>query len=148
MSTTTAPAAAAPPTDETPAKGGKKKLIIIVVVVLALVGAAVYFFVLRAPAEPEEPVPGEVLTLDAIQVNLTDGHYLRLGLALQLSEEAHEADGSKALDASIGLFTGLPIEELSNPKERLKLKKELEKELKEAYHGDVMEVYFTEFVTQ
>lgn len=146
MSTTTAPAAASPPTEE--AKGGKKKLMIIGVVVLALVGAAAYFFVLRAPAEPAEPEPGKVLTLDAIQVNLADGHYLRIGLALQLSAEAHEADGSKALDAAIGLFTGLPMEELSNPKERIKLKKELGKELEHEYHGDVMEVYFTEFVTQ
>jgi flagellar FliL protein len=31
---------------------------------------------------------------------------------------------------------------------RAKLKKELEKELEHRYHGEVMGVYFTDFVTQ
>ena len=45
-------------------------------------------------------------TLEPIQINLADGHYLRIGIALQLTADAHEADGSKALDATIDLFSG------------------------------------------
>ena len=46
-----------------------------------------------------------------IQINLAGGHYLRIGLALQLTDSASkEIDGSKALDATIDLFSGLPDE--------------------------------------
>lgn len=129
------------------AKGGKKKLLIIIVLVLALGGGGGWFFFLK-PSGPTEPVPGEVMTMEPIQINLADGHYLRIGIALQLSAEAHEADGSKALDATIALFSGVDQAELIKAKQRDELKKELEKELEHVYHGDVLEVFFTEFVTQ
>ena len=88
------------------------------------------------------------MTLEPIQVNLADGHYLRVGIALQLSAEAHEADGSKALDATIDLFSGVDRAELVKAGQRQELKHQLEEKLHDDYHGDVLEVYFTEFVTQ
>ncbi len=128
-------------------KGGKKKVLMIVVLVLAI-GAAAYWFLLRPTAEAKAPEPGEVVKLEPIQVNLSGGHYLKIGIALQLTAEAHEADGSKALDATIELFSGRSMEQLGHHKTRAKLKKALEKELEHEYHGDVMDVYFTDFVTQ
>jgi flagellar FliL protein len=86
--------------------------------------------------------------MEPIQVNLAGGHYLKIGIALQLTAAAHEADGSAALDATIDLFSGKDMSELTRPESREKLKHELEKELEHAYHGDVMGVYFTDFVTQ
>ncbi len=144
MSVTTMPAAGAEAPEEK--KGGKKKLIIIVVAVLALAGAA-YWFVLKPKPEPA-PEPGEVVTMEPIQVNLAGGHYLKIGVALQLTTAAHEADGSKALDAVIELFSGRAMDQLTRPDERDKLKHKLLKELEHDYHGDVMDVYFTDFVTQ
>lgn len=144
MSTTIAPT----PTAEAAAEPrGKGKTIVIAVVVLAVAAGAAWFFLLK-PSGKTEPKPGEVLTLEAIQVNLAGGHYLRLGMALQLTESAHEADGSQALDAAIGVFSGLPVGEVNKPATREKLRQELEEELEHRYHGDVMSVYFTEFVTQ
>ncbi|MBJ7358608.1 flagellar basal body-associated FliL family protein [Nocardioides sp.] len=125
--------------------GGKKKLLV-VVLLLALVGGAGYWFFLK-PGDPA-PKPGEVVALDPIQVNLADGHYLSVGIALQLAEGAHEADGSKALDAVISLYSGREIEELAKPKTRSELKDELKHELAELYHEEVMDVYLTQFVTQ
>ena len=82
-------------------------------------------------------------------INLASGHYLKLGIALQLVEGApEEVDGSKALDAAIDLFSGLPVEEVATAKERRALKEELATTLEEAYDEEVMGVYFTEFVTQ
>ena len=124
----------------------RRKLVVIVLVLL-VAAAAAWFFLLR-PTGPEEPVPGEVLTLDPIQVNLAEGHYLRIGLALQLTADAHEADGSKALDAAIDLFSGVGMSDLARTSERNEFQDQLEERLHEAYHGEVMEVYFTEFVTQ
>ena len=102
-----------------------------------------------SPADAEAaPEPGEVVKVDPIQLNLAGGHYLKIGIALQLTADAHEADGAKALDATIDLFSGRTMDQLTRPENREKLKAELEKELEELYHGEVMGVYFTDFVTQ
>lgn len=145
MTVTAIPQAPAPNVEETKEPKSKKKLIIILVAVLAIGGGG-YMFMKPKPAGP--PVPGEVVKLDPIQINLAGGHYLRLGIALQLTASAHEADGSKALDAAITIFSGLPMAEVNDTKHREELKKELEKELGHLYHDEVMGAYFTEFVTQ
>ncbi|GAB4068799.1 hypothetical protein GCM10028777_28790 [Angustibacter speluncae] len=156
MSTATATrpgaTAAADGGEAAPAKKSKKKLLIVVVLVLALVGGAAYWFLLRPSggeaAEPE-PEPGEVLALEAISINLADGHYLRVGIALQVTADAaHAPDGSKALNLLIDTFTGRPLAELSDTTTRQALQEELTHEVEEAYHHEVMDVYFTEFVTQ
>lgn len=136
------------PADEATAKKepkSRKKLVMIVVAVLAIGGGG-YWFTKPKPAGP--PKPGEVVKLEPIQINLAAAHYLRIGIALQLTTSAHEADGSKALDATIGVFSGLPMAEVNDPKKRIELKKELEHELAELYEKEVMGVYFTEYVTQ
>jgi flagellar FliL protein len=145
VSTTLAPNAPAD-TAAAPAGGGRTKLIGIVLLVVAVAAAGWWFFL--RPTPEVAPEPGEVVKLEPIQVNLAGGHYLRLGMALQLTETAHEVDGSKGLDAAIGVFSGLPVGEVNKPETREELRKTLEKELDERYHGDVMAVYFTEFVTQ
>ena len=128
--------------------GGRKKKLLLVVLVLALVGGAGYWFFLK-PAGPTEPEPGVVLKLDAIQINLADAHYLKVGIALQASKDAgEELDGSAALDETIDLFSGQAMEDLARRAYREKLKKELEHRLDEAYDGEVIGVYFTDFVTQ
>ena len=147
MTVTTMPAATDATEAEAAAPGASKKKIVLVLVGLVLVVAASYKFVLT-PDKPSAPEPGEVVKLEPIQVNLAAGHYLKIGIALQLTKEAHEADGSKALDATIELFSGRSIEELTGTEERHKLQRQLEKELEHRYHGDVMGVYFTDFVTQ
>ena len=144
MSTTIAPS---PAPADAPAPKGKGKMLVVGILVLAVAAGAGWFFFLK-PSGPSKPEPGEVMPLEAIQVNLSGGHYLRLGMALQLTTNAHEADGSQAMDAAIGIFSGLPVAEVNKPAAREKLRKELEEELEHRYHGDVMDVYFTEFVTQ
>lgn len=140
-----------PSTAEGSKEGGaqprsKKKLLIAVVLVLGLGGAGWFFFL--KPSAPEKPVPGEVLTIEAVQLNLAGGHYLRVGMALQLKEGAHEVDGSKALDAAITTYSGLQVSDVVRSEQRDALKADLLKELKHVYHGDVLDLYYTEFVTQ
>jgi flagellar protein FliL len=136
--------------DDTEAEGkpGRRKKVILLLVIVLLVAAAAWFLFLRGGGEPAEPKPGEMLPLESTQINLAEGHYLKLGIALQLTEGAHEVDGSKALDAAIELFSGRDVTELARTETRQTLKKKLTTELDHRYHGDVMEVYFTEFVTQ
>lgn len=129
-------------------KGGKKKLIVILLVVVLAAGAFYFLKMRGGSAAPEAPKPGAVVKLDPIYINLTEGHYLKLALALQGTTKAgKELDGSKALDAAINLFSGKAMTDL-DAKERNTLKAELVKELEESYEGEVMDVYFTEFVMQ
>lgn len=137
----------AAPAAQEGASPGRGKKILLLLVAVALMAAGAWFFLLRGGGH-EEPKPGEMLALESTQINLTDGHYLKIGIALQLVEGAHEVDGSKALDATIELFSGRDVAELSRTEARQTLKRKLTAELEERYHGDVMEVYFTEFVTQ
>ncbi len=133
------------------AEGGGKKKLIMIVVGLLVVGAAAYWFVLKPEpkAKKEKPVAGEVVALEPRQINLEGGHYLKLGIALQGTDSvAHGIEGSKALDAAIHIFSGRSLEEVTHPEELHHLKQELKKELIHLYHGDVMYVYFTDFVTQ
>lgn len=141
--------ATATPPDQAAAAApkGKGKTIIIAVVVLAIAAGAAYWFLLRPKGEAE-PKPGEVVALEPIQVNLASGHYLRLGMALQMTEGAHEVDGSKALDAAITVFSGRPVGDVNTAEHREELRTELDELLHERYHGEVMEVLFTEYVTQ
>ncbi|MET3960945.1 flagellar FliL protein [Marmoricola sp. OAE513] len=147
MTVTAMPPTATGTTEAAPVeKKSKKKLIIILVAVLAIGGGGYYQFMM--PKKEGPPQPGEVVKLEPIQINLAANHYLRIGIALQLTTKAHEADGSQALDATIALFSGQPMAEVNNPKKRAELKEHLEEELEHLYHDEVMGVYFTEFVTQ
>jgi flagellar protein FliL len=139
---------------EPEAKKSRKKLVLVMVpVVLVALGAA-WFFLLKpsGPAEPAAeptPVAGEVLAVEPVSLNLQGGHYLRLGLALQLTADVAEApDPSKAIDHAIALFSGRSVEEISEPKSREKIRAQLAHELAEAYDGEVMGVYLTNYVTQ
>jgi flagellar protein FliL len=137
------------PEGEEPKKG-KKKLIIIVVLVLVLGGVG-YKFTLGKSGTPVKPplVAGKVVPLESINLNLAGGHYLKLGLALQATTLAVEdPDGSKALDIAIDLLSNRSLTDLATTPARNKLQQELVTKVNEAYEDEVMDVYFTEFVTQ
>ncbi len=138
----------ASPTPE-PAKAvGRKKRVLTLLVVAAMATAASYWFILR-PAPDPAPELGEVLVVGPLQVNLSNGHYLRIALALQMTADvADEVDGSRALDATISHYSGKPLAAVSQPKQRAQLKTELTEEILDLYEGELMDVYFTEFVTQ
>lgn len=145
---------AAPEAAAEPAKKGKSKLLMILVLVLVVAGAA-YWFVLKpkdagAAAVPPPPEKGEVVALDPIYINLAQGHFLKLGIALQATKSADvkHMDGSEALDAAIDVFSGLEIEQLSETDVRAEHKAELVDRVVESYEDHVMDVYFTEFVMQ
>ena len=137
-------------TDEGSAKGGKKKLILVLLVVLLAAAGAAYFFLFTGEADAEEPVAGEVLTLEPVAVNLAGGGYLKIGLALQLVEGgghgATPPNGAKATDLVISTFSQAQPEDVTGARDALK--EALEEKIIEAYHGEVMGIYYTEYVTQ
>ena len=116
-----------------------------------------------SPADhaPEESGHGPVQELEPITLNLADGRFLKVGIALQTAEAGGESEeggeelpGAKALDIAIDLLGSHTMDELASPKEREVVKKELSKRVAEAYADPVTaepmvtKVYFTEFVMQ
>jgi len=130
------------------ARKSRKKLVLLVVLLAIVAGAGAFVMHGRGQASAT-PVPGEVVKLEPIYVNLADGHYLKLGVAMQASASApKDLDGSMALDAAITVFSNEPMDDLSSPASRAKLKADLVKRITHAYDGHVYDVYFTEFVMQ
>ena len=140
--------------DATEKGGGKKKLLLILAVVVLVAAGAAYFFVFSGSgeAQAEEPVPGEVLALEPVAVNLAGGGYLKIGVALQLTETAgaEAPDGSKAKDLIISTFSQAKPADVTTARDALK--EALEEKIVEAYTEDevplVMAIYYTEYVTQ
>ena len=164
---------------EAPAKkGGHNNLIPAIVVAVGLLGGG--FFMGQSPAAPpaakahteekagkddpevtEEATHGPVQNLEPITLNLADGHFLKIGLALQLAEveggghgAAEELPAAKALDIAISLLGEHTMDDLASPKAKELVKKELSKRVAAAYLDPVTheplvtKVYFTEFVMQ
>ncbi len=139
-------------------KKSKKMLIIIVLALVVLGGGGGGAYFMLAGGKDEKvpaPVKGEVVALEnPLTVNLADGHYLKVGFALQMTEEAAgaEIDPSEAIDLAIDQYTGVEIAELQTEKGRIKAKEELLERIEKAYNVDgkhlVMGIYFTQFVTQ
>ena len=155
--------------------GGKKKMIIIAagaaVLLAGGVGGGVFMLTKSDSASAAEATPtptltpGDVTALDPISVNLADGHYLKIGVALQgvlAASGGHEGsktalDGSKAYDLIINEYSNLSMTELENAEQRNHFKDELQEKVIEAYktHDDkgeetegVMGIYLTSFVMQ
>lgn len=154
-----APAAKPTEPDEPakPEKPSRRRLLVLVVVAVLLAGGA---YVAKSQllgsdktagtaAVHATPKPGAVVKIDPISLNLQGGHYLRLGLALQLTAQTKESpDTSKALDLAISLWSGHTVDEVSDAATRDKLKADLTTKLDTAYDGEVMGVYLTTYVTQ
>jgi flagellar FliL protein len=149
-------------------KRSRKKALLIVAGVLLLLtvgGLVAAKSLLGGPAEPEvdpKTVAGKVITLAPLTLNLADGRYLKLTLALQLSEAATPAagsvdeaaaaapalDGAKALDAAIGVLGQRTYAQLLAPGGRDGAQRALSEQVRKLYPGDVLGVYFTEFLMQ
>ena len=157
-----APSVASGSPDAPSGGAGKRKghrlVVVLVIVAVVVLAAGAYLVVLRphgtagaaqAPKPTPTPVAGEVLNVDPVSVNLAGGHYLRLGLALQLSTaEKAKPDPARALDLAIALYSGRSVDEVSAPATRDQLKGQLLAELQQAYGEGVMDVYLTDYVTQ
>jgi flagellar FliL protein len=146
--------AAAP--EAAPKKSKKMLMIIVIAVVVLLGGGAGAFFMLKGGSKAEAaPKKGAVAALDdALTVNLAEGHYLKFKFSLQQTADAgtEEIDSSEAINLAIDEYTGMKVAELSTEKGREEVKDDLLKKIVKAYTEDgkkmVMDIYYTEFVTQ
>lgn len=141
---------------EAPKKSSKKMLIIIVAAVVLLGGGGGAFFMMKGSGSTAVAAPkkGTVVAIsDSLTVNLADSHYLKLQFSLQQTTDAGEdVDTSEAINLAIDEYTGKTVAELSTEKGRTTVKEELLAKIVKAYTVDkkqeVMDIYYTQFVTQ
>ena len=165
---------AAPAAEAAPAKSGG--LLRTVVIVFLLVGIAGIGYVIggrggAAPAatasgsdaaadkeaekeaEEKAEMKGPVVEMEAININLAEGHYLRIAVALGLSpdiklKEPEEFDKAAASDVVLGTFSGLNMADLTSTEGREQAREAVLNALEPHYGEEVVHVYFTEFVMQ
>lgn len=161
-------------TGEAPADGEETKKTLrigkipLAVLVVALLGAGYLFGPGKSASSSADAAaatttttaePGPVVVLEPITLNVPNGHYLKVGMALQMSfdygvesaataSEDPKVDHAAALDAAIDVFGGSSYESLVTPDGRDAAKAKLLEALAKPYGGDLEGVYFTEFVLQ
>jgi flagellar FliL protein len=145
-------------------KGGKVKIIVPVVVLAALAGVGYKLGPGKSPTlppgatttttteNPDDP-PGETSTMDAINVNLADGKYLRIGVAIELGAGVAAKDFEitslpKVGDLVIQVFQGMSMDVLETPAGRDAAKAKLWQLAIDTFHTDFRDLYFTDFVMQ
>jgi flagellar protein FliL len=127
----------------------KKKILVVGVLAALVVGAGGYLTVFKKAGPPPAPVAGAVLLLDPVHVNLADGRYLKVTMALQMTADAGaKQDGSKALDVAVTDLSLRRVSEMDTPAQRAAIKAELTTAIKKKYDKAVMDVYVIEFITQ
>jgi flagellar protein FliL len=180
MSTTTA-TTTEPVAPEAPKKS-KKKLFIAVGLCAVLLGVAYMLFGRSAAAGADVATDGtatgdtvevetpaalaftEIVDLPAININLADGHYLRVAVSLGLHavEEEAAAEGHGAAETSdepsipvapaadivLATFSGRTMASLATIEGREDAKTTLTAQIIEHYGATVTSVFLTEFVMQ
>ena len=117
-----------------------------------------------AVEEPAALEYTEIVDLPAININLADGHYLRVAVSLGLhaveaeaaAEEGHataEAEDpsipiAPAADLVVANFSGRTMASLATPEGREEAKATLTAQIVEHYGATVATVFLTEFVMQ
>lgn len=152
--------------------GGSKRMIVVVALCVVIAGAG---FVLggrmtgagpTVPAEAVETAPeptiDAIVELEPLNVNLADGHYLRLAVAIGLTghtdagggghgggaDDAPPIETAPASDLVLSTFAGRQMTHLATPEGREQARADLHAGLVDFYGEDVVAVLFTEFVMQ
>lgn len=180
MPDTTSPSGPEPPAPTEAPKRGKGRPLMVGGICAAL--AAGGFFIGgrmgggAAPAVATETVPepeptvGEIVALEPVNVNLADGHYLRISVSLGLLDHGDEAaapadDGghgeagatdegshfptAPAADLVLSTFAGRKMDELAAATGREAARHDLLEGIHNYYgEEEVLTVFFTEFVMQ
>jgi flagellar basal body-associated protein FliL len=98
-------------------------------------------------------VEHRAIDLPAMSINLTDGHFLKVSVALGLCPDVVLAEGEEfvtapAKDIIVSTLSGNSMTVLQEPEGREQAKHLLTELVSEAYPDEVYEIYFVEFVMQ
>ena len=149
------------------AKGGRSNLLPAVVLAVGIAAGGYFVGGSGAAADPDasdeaaevvELEPGEVVELDSVTVNLANGRFLRVGVAVLTSSEFESLDGeprefkpehqSRLRDQLIAMFAGRDVSTLTGAENLDAAKAEMLDRINVVLDGHALEVYLTEFVSQ
>jgi flagellar basal body-associated protein FliL len=93
---------------------------------------------------------GAIGTIDEpLTISLAGDHYVKLAFAVQFTADVTTPpDLGAAITAAVDIYTGHPIDTLDSEDGRAQLKSDFLARLRQAYPGTVLDVYFTQLVTQ
>lgn len=135
--------------DATEKKSPKRKKLIIAILAAVVLAAGLGYYTFGMSSAPKPVVPGAVVKMDDMTLNLADSHFLRLKISLQTVEGTDEAmDTSKAAQLVISQFSNRPMAELGSDAARTAAKTALLTKVQEAYPDKIIDLYYTEFVMQ
>jgi flagellar FliL protein len=158
--------------DGTETKSSKKKLMMVGLLLVGVVGGVMAAKMVGGgtataaggPTTTAPPTPGEVAEVEPMNINLMGGHYLRIGVAVQLAagpvaEEWLLENGPVVRDEVISVFAGRDAETLGTAEGRNAATEELlaalhEDETDDAEEGtpvepsEILDLYLTDFVMQ
>lgn len=142
--------AAGEPSGKGKAKKSMKVKIGGAVLLLLIAGAAAKFTVLApspASGAAAKPLPGPVIQMSEMTLNLTGGQYLRIKLALQTTKGTKpDLDTTMATQAVIDEYSNRTPAELTGDQARAKAKAALLAMLQKEYPKQIMGAIYTEFV--
>jgi flagellar FliL protein len=140
---------------------GKGNLVPAVVLAVGLLGGG-YFMSQgggKAASAAEAPTTstialGEVVKLDPVTLNLADGHFLKVTMALQLGKGGVAAEltksgrAARAANIALTVLQHKTLAELTPPAARQEAQDEISTKVHEAFGEEVVSVYWLEFVMQ
>jgi flagellar FliL protein len=155
-------------------KSGKRGKGKIVLVLMLLLGAAAGYTLkgggsgaeaAGGPTTTAPPEPGVMVGIEPLSLNLADGHYLKVGIAVQLNDGAIEGAGGHGVgtdvtegwlaehgpmvrDLVISELGGAHIAEFASAEAREIVRHTLLEKANERLHETVYAIYFTEFIMQ
>ncbi len=147
-------------------KSGSKKLIILIAIVAVLLaggGAGAYFFFFKGSggeqadsSKKEKEHENIVQEMDTFLVNLVDPggkRFLKITMKMKLSsppaQEEFKNRQFEMRDLVLMLLTSKEYDEVSKPEDKVTLKKDILASLNKVMHkGQVLDVYFTDFLVQ
>jgi flagellar protein FliL len=149
-------------------KSGRSNLVPAVVLAVGI-AAGGYFMggsgaTADASAGEEVPVdpalePGEVIELEAMNLNIDNGRFLRVGVAFLTSDEFdhyagkegaefHPEHDSRLRDQLIAMYAGRELSSMTGADNLEAMKAELLERANRVLDGHALEAYLTEFVVQ
>ena len=143
-------------------KSSPIKLIIIIVVALVVLGGGGFFgytmFMKKDSSHAEAPVIAQPVfqEMETFLVNLSDPggkRYLKATMKLKLTAPQTQLEfGSRMFemrDAILTILSSKEVEDISRPEDKANLKQELMTQLNRVLkQGQILDVYFTEFLIQ
>jgi flagellar FliL protein len=130
-----------------------KKVLILLLVVATVAGGGVLFYVIQEGKKDEQKTAAsfKIMELEPVVINLSDGHYIRIAIALGYTGEESELKSKLPAinDILITTVGAMSSKELISPEGKELLKENLLLKINSVLSGvQVRNIFYREFIVQ